>query len=177
MGGRTLRGGVNVLDFGGALGSTYFQNRAFLGYLPFVRWNIVEQPQHVKVGKEFFEDKQLRFYPSIKHCLAENEPNVVILSGVLQYLEHPFEVLDELMELRCGNIIIDRTPFWGGPTDKLCIQNVPPSIYTTSFPSWIFSRARFLAHLRGWNIFAEFESIDKLDAPVPTTCKGLFLTR
>jgi len=43
------RGRLNVLDFGGSLGSTYFQNRAFLRDLPEVRWNIIEQPAHVNV--------------------------------------------------------------------------------------------------------------------------------
>ena len=44
-------GTLNVLDFGGSLGSTYFQNRAFLSALPQVRWNIVEQSRHVETGK------------------------------------------------------------------------------------------------------------------------------
>ena len=44
-------GSLNVLDFGGSLGSTYFQNRIFLATLPSVRWNIVEQPRHVEVGR------------------------------------------------------------------------------------------------------------------------------
>ena len=44
-------GGVlNVMDFGGSFGSTYFQNKAFLRCLPSVRWNIVEQPKHVQAG-------------------------------------------------------------------------------------------------------------------------------
>src|SRR6516164_6187668 len=48
-------GRLNVLDFGGSLGSTYFQNRAFLRRLPEVRWNIIEQPQHIEAGREWFE--------------------------------------------------------------------------------------------------------------------------
>ncbi len=58
-----------MLDFDGSLASTYFQNRAFLSCLPYVCWNIVEKPQHVTVGKECFEDKELRFYPSIKYLM------------------------------------------------------------------------------------------------------------
>jgi putative methyltransferase (TIGR04325 family) len=33
---------LNVLDFGGSLGSSYYQNRTFLSTLDHVRWNIVE---------------------------------------------------------------------------------------------------------------------------------------
>jgi hypothetical protein len=172
-------GKLNVLDFGGSLGSTYFQNRCFLRHLSYVRWNIVEQPQHVKTGKECFEDKQLRFYPTIKHCLAENELNVVILGGVLQYLEHPFEVLDELLRLRCDHIIIDRTPFWDGPTDRLCIQNVPPTIYPASYPSWIFSRHNFLNQIseKGFEVFMEFDDQDSLDGPVDLIDKGMIIVQ
>ena len=83
-------GTLNVLDFGGSLGSTYFQNRAFLSVLPGVRWNIVEQSRHVETGKAWFEDDRLRFYPDIADCLADTQPNVVLLSNVLQYLEHPY---------------------------------------------------------------------------------------
>ena len=85
-------GRLNVLDFGGSLGSTYFQNRTFLHPLTHVRWNVVwnvvEQPQHVKTGKEWFEDEHLKFYLRVEDCVAETQPNVVLLSGVLQCLEH-----------------------------------------------------------------------------------------
>ena len=37
-------GSLNVLDFGGALGSSYFQSKNFLQSLPDLRWNVVEQP-------------------------------------------------------------------------------------------------------------------------------------
>lgn len=169
---------LNVLDFGGSLGSTYFQNRAFLCALPHIRWNIVEQPKYVKVGKECFEDEQLRFYPTIEHYLSENKPNLIILSSVLQYLEYPFKVLDELMGLCCEHIIIDRTPFWVGPSDRLCVQTVPPSIYPASYPSWIFSTPRFHAYLNEkWQIIAEFDSFDGLSAPVKAVWKGFILER
>jgi putative methyltransferase (TIGR04325 family) len=171
------KGRISVLDFGGSLGSSFFQNSAFLRDLPDVRWNVVEQPRYVDVGKECFEDKQLRFYPTIQDCLMENEPNLIIFGSVLQYLEHPFDVLDKLLGMSCNHVIIDRTPFWDGATDRLCVQVVPPSIYSASYPIWIFSRAGFLAHLKDWNIVAEFEAIEGLAASVKATWKGLILTR
>lgn len=63
------KGKLNVLDFGGSLGSTYFQNRAFLRRLSDVRWNIVEQPKYVEMGKKWFEDDHLKFYLRIEDCL------------------------------------------------------------------------------------------------------------
>ena len=43
-------GRLSVLDFGGSLGSSYFQNREFLTLLPNVQWGIVEQPHYVNYG-------------------------------------------------------------------------------------------------------------------------------
>ena len=170
-------GRLNVLDFGGSLGSTFFQNRDFLFKLPQVRWNIVEQPNHVEVGKEFFEDDRLKFFSSIKECVAASQPNVVILSSVLQYLEKPYDVLGELMELDCEHIIIDRTPFWDGDEDRLCIQHVPPSIFEASYPTWIFSRMQFLASIElNWNIVAQFVNLEAIQGPVEVEFRGFILT-
>jgi len=172
------QGTLNVLDFGGSLGSTYFQNRKFLSQLCEVRWNIIEQPHYVEVGKEMFEDSHLRFYYTIADCLVETRPNVVLLSGVLQYLEQPFEVLGEVLRVPCDNLIIDRTPFWAGSADRLCVQHVPAEIYPASYPSWIFSTDNFIAKLNApWKIVAEFTAIDKFPAPVETSYKGLIATR
>jgi len=171
-------GRLNVLDFGGSLGSTYFQNRRFLKCLPAVRWNIVEQPRWAEVGKADFEDEHLRFYGDINACLAETQPNVIVLSSVLQYLEQPFEVLRTLSATPCNHLIVDRTPFWDGLADRLCVQYVPTSIYAVSYPSWIFSLHRFRSFLNeGWEIVAEFDDPDRLPGPVVFGYKGIIATR
>lgn len=172
-------GMLNVLDFGGSLGSTYFQNQAFLSALPRVRWNIVEQSRHVETGKAWFEDDRLRFYADLADCIADTQPSVVLLSSVLQYLECPYTFLDQILELPCDHVIIDRTPFWAGLTDRLCVQTVPPSIYPASYPSWIFSTPRFHAYWNkaSWQIMAEFDSLDRLEAPVKAIWRGVIIER
>lgn len=171
-------GKLNVLDFGGSLGSTWFQNRTFLKNLNSVRWNIIEQPRYVEVGQRGFQNDQLRFYSSIDECLSQSEPNVFLLSGVLQYLEQPYEQLDSLRSSSCQFLIIDRTPFWGGSADRICVQQVPPEIYPTSYPSWIFSMQRFRSILSlHWEVIAEFDSLDRLPAPVPINYRGLIAKR
>ena len=171
-------GSLNVLDFGGSLGSTYFQNRAFCSGLSEVRWNIVAQGRQVDAGKRWLENDQLKFYAKIEECLAETQPQVIILSSVLQYLEHPHETLAELLSLRCNHLIVDRTPFWAGPTDRLCVQHVPSEIYPASYPSWIFSTQRFHSCFYGkWQIIAEFSNPDKLPGPVDFAYRGMIVTR
>lgn len=172
------RGKLNVLDFGGSLGSTYFQNRAFLSALPQVRWNIVEQSRHVEIGKTWFENDHLRFYADIAGCLADTQPDVVLLSGVLQYLERPYTILNQILEIPCDHIIIDRTPFWTGPADRLCVQTVPPSIYPASYPSWIFSRPQFHSNIhQDWKIMVTFDNPDRLAGPVDFVYQGVIIVR
>lgn len=137
-------GRLNVLDFGGALGSTYFQNRKFLQSLPEIRWNVVEQVHYVNAGKAHIQDEQLGFYKTIEECLSENQPNVVLLSSVLQYLKSPIEIIERLPSIGANSLLIDRTPFSTNDKDKLTIQRVPSSIYTASYPMWIFSQTTFL---------------------------------
>ena len=171
-------GKLNVLDFGGSLGSSYFQNRVFLSALPEVRWNIVEQSGHVETGKVWFEDDHLRFYVDIADCLAETQPNVVLLGSVLQYLERPFTILDQVLAVPCEHVIIDRTPFWAGSSDRLCVQTVPPSIYPASYPSWIFSRQRFRSRLHeDWQCILTFGNLDRLVGPVDAAYEGVLIVR
>ena len=51
---------LRVLDFGGSLGSTYFQCRPFLGGVSELRWTVVEQPQFVECGRREFEDGEVQ---------------------------------------------------------------------------------------------------------------------
>lgn len=137
-------GMLNVLDMGGALGSGYFQNRRFLQALPDVRWNVVEQAHFVASGKRHIQDEKLCFYQTIEDCLEENSPNVIVLSSVLQYLQSPIEVIEKLNRVGAMCLIIDRTPFRSGSRDTLVIQKVPATVYSASYPMWIFSRPEFM---------------------------------
>lgn len=135
-------GRLNVLDFGGALGSTYFHNRMFLDSLPAMVWNVVEQPHYVEAGKRHIQDASIRFYASIQECLTENRPNLVVLSSVLQYLPNPSQLIAEIDAIGAGSLILDRTPFTVGDEDKVVVQTVPATIYQASYPMWILSKPK-----------------------------------
>lgn len=141
------QGRLSVLDFGGALGSTYFQHRRFLDGLAEARWSVVEQAHYAKCGAGEVADDVLRFYPDISSCLAEQSPDVILLSGVLQYLPEPMMVLDELGRAGAGTLLIGRTPFSGREAHHLLVQHVPASIYQASYPMWVFSEPRMLESL------------------------------
>jgi len=152
---------LSVLDFGGSLGSSYFQCRNFLSVVDNLQWGIVEQEKFVQCGRNSFAVGQLQFFYTPDECLQHMTPNVVLLSSVMQYIESPGTVLGELMEKGIPYIIIDRTPFSDAPADRITVQHVPPSIYPASYPCRIFSRQRFLELFQDrYEVIAEFDSDD-----------------
>lgn len=135
-------GELTVLDFGGALGSSYRQFKAFGAPVRTLRWHVVEQPQFVQCGRESFEDGELAFFSTIAEAVEAGAPDVVLLSSVLQYLEKPYERLTEVGALGRAHLIIDRTPCSDQARDVLTVQSVPRSIYDASYPCWILSRQK-----------------------------------
>ena len=153
-------GKLNVLDFGGSLGSSYYQCKTFLSDLDSLQWNIVEQPHFVRCGKESFVDETLKFYETIDECLKVQQPNVVLLSSVLQYLEKPYDLLAKLANYDINYLFIDRTPFTMS-NEILTVQIVPSSIYPASYPSWIFNYQQLLRFLEEkYALLCEFDSSD-----------------
>jgi putative methyltransferase (TIGR04325 family) len=154
-------GELSVLDFGGSLGSSFRQCRQYLSVVRKLDWRIVEQEHFVRRGRERFETDQLRFYGSIDEAVAESTPEVVLISSVVQYLETPYSMLNELSNSGSRYLIVDRTPFAGDSNDRLVVQQVPESIYPASYPCWIFSRERFVATLETeWEMLADYPSVD-----------------
>ena len=154
---------LNVLDFGGSLGTTYFQCRSFLSSLRSLRWSIVEQPAHVTCGRSDFENDELRFYESIEACLRVESPNVLLLSSVVQYLPKPYSFLAEVVRQGFENIIIDRTPFLSRGFDRLTIQRVPEWIYPAVYPCWFLSEHRLLEQFNGrYDLLTSFPALDTL---------------
>lgn len=87
---------LRIIDFGGSLGSTYHQHRRFLSSIKYLKWNIIEQQQFINVGKEYFEDEPLKYFHSMYIYLLTHDPDVILLSGVLQYLEEPYSILKKI---------------------------------------------------------------------------------
>jgi putative methyltransferase (TIGR04325 family) len=134
------KGKINVIDFGGSLGSLYYQNRKFLNDISELTWSIIEQKHFVQVGKKEFEDDKLRFFYNIDECIKKiGRPDVVMLSSVLQYIDDPYQLLNQLREFSNCTIIIDRTPVAEGVSeDRVFVQKVPSYIYNASYPMRVF---------------------------------------
>ncbi len=151
---------LNLIDFGGSLGSTYFQNKKLLYSLTELRWNIVEQPNFVKCGRNFFSDSQLNFYNSIEECLITEKSSVIIFSSVIEYLEEPYDIIKTAIEHGFEYIIFDRTTFVQEGEDVVALQKVPPQVYTASYPCWFFDKDKLVKFLSPkYDLICEFDAL------------------
>ena len=173
---------IHILDFGGSLGTTYYQVKEFLTPALCASWNIVEQPHYVSCGQANFADDTLKFYGSIDECLAEKKIDLALLSSSVQYLEKPHVFLKGLALYNFSFILFDRTAFHNAPNCRLTLQIVPPEIYPASYPSWFFHEQVFLSHFSNqYKTVAEFpsyvegESVLYIDEKPGATNKGFYL--
>jgi putative methyltransferase (TIGR04325 family) len=156
-------GRLRVIDFGGSLGSSFLAARPFLGGLAELRWHVVEQPAFVERARTMPFPAAVRFFTTIEAAAAGLAPNVVLASGVLHYLEHPFETLDALVALGAATLVVDRTPVIDELDDVLTVQHVPARIFDASYPCWLFSPDRIPMHTGDdYRLLAELPALDRL---------------
>jgi putative methyltransferase (TIGR04325 family) len=155
---------LRVLDFGGALGSSYYQNRQMLSHLTELAWQVVEQPHFVEAGQAEFQDEHLSFLPTIDAAWAGGTPHLVLFSSVLQYLEDPFTLLKEVAGRGPRYILVDRTPVMDAGRERIVVQTVPPSIYPASYACRLFAPDAIEAALA-----PEYHPLYRFEAHVGTT--------
>jgi len=173
---------LNLVDFGGSLGTSYFQNRELLKHLKELKWNIVEQKNFVMEGKKYFEGKHLKFYDNLEKCSKKQNLNTILFSSSLQYLERPYDLLEKIADLKIEHIIFDRTPFLEKGNDRITVQKVPPRIYDASYPCWIFGLKKFLKFFRQkrYQLVADFASSIEKSIKLEKTIikfKGFFFVK
>jgi putative methyltransferase (TIGR04325 family) len=76
---------LRLVDFGGSLGTTYFQTRAFISSLEQIRWSVVEVPRLVECGRELVANDELSFHYTIDEAQASSGATTIPLSGVIGY--------------------------------------------------------------------------------------------
>jgi putative methyltransferase (TIGR04325 family) len=135
-------GRLTVLDFGGSLGSTYHQCKDFLSHVKELKWCIVEQRHFVDCGKELFQSDLLKFYHDVESCYVEQQPNLALFSGVLQYLDDPQTIINQVTGRGPGTIVVDRTPFLE-TRSHIALQIVPSRLGNASYPIRLYSVDEF----------------------------------
>lgn len=136
-----LRGSLNVIDFGGALGSMYFRYRKYLDSIN-ARWEVVEQEHFVEYGKK--NVPEVTFNYKISDCNIM-EADLVLLSSVLGYFDDPYKYFHEILEQNVPFVIIDKTAFSADDTHVITLQHVPASIYKATYPVQLLSETQLLS--------------------------------
>jgi putative methyltransferase (TIGR04325 family) len=172
---------LRIVDFGGSLGSTYFQYRNLMNEIKIKSWAVIEQNHFVEVGKENFETNGLKFHYRIADAIEQGKSQTLLLFSVLPYLENPYFQIPELMNHGFEYILIDRTPIIEA-ADRITVQVVPEFIYKASYPAWFFNEKKMLAAfeskyelIQSYN--SKFASPYMLEDGIQAVWKGYILKR
>ena len=133
---------LRILDFGGSFGSTYFQNKKIFHDELKYQWDIIEQIKIVDFANKTLKIKNLNFYKSINHYIRNNNPDIVLFSSVLHYLEFPFQIIEKFFKKKIGYFIVLKTPFTK-TSSQIRIQVNPQYIYKANYPIRIFNETLF----------------------------------
>ncbi len=125
---------VNILDYGGSLGSLYFQNKKKINKK--IVWSIVDLKKIIQEGKRNFESRDLKFFFNLESYQKKILPDILILSSSLQYLKNYHDILSRLVSLKPKYIFILKTPFSEKGQNQIFIQKIPSNIYNSSYPFW-----------------------------------------
>jgi putative methyltransferase (TIGR04325 family) len=155
---------LNIIDFGGGLGSNYIQNRKLLRHLraTSIYWGIVEQEAFAKLGREHFQTEELKFFSSIDEALSSAPHcDALIFTGSLQNIAEPYALLDQIINAGINLIAMDRLLVSPSAADGAFVQRPDPVLYyPATYPVWCFSKEKFIERLtaKGFTLVEYFTS-------------------
>jgi len=172
---------LRVLDIGGGLGSSYWQNHDVLetglnGQS--LEWTVVEQPSMVERAASL-PPHGIQYVERAADADTDGV-DCVLLSSSLQYLDDPDHTLEDLLTTGARVLVIDRTPMASISADIPCVQITPPHIYRASYPVWVLSQAHLESVLKDWVIVARFRGIEpdmKTTSGIAFSWRGLIAVR
>ena len=161
---------IDLVDFGGSLGSSFFQLKPFLENYS-AKWNVIEQEHVAAVGKSKLENDQLKFFSNIQNIPDASSISTFFSSSAIQYLQDPYKVLHDLNLREFNYLIFDRLSVLESEKDRLTIQIVPKKRYKAIYPCWFLSKKKFLNYFIDLG-FALIDSYSSLGGKVAT--KNIF---
>lgn len=167
---------LRVLDWGGSLGSSYFQNKDLLESSGCkLDWTIVEQEHMVEIGEREFRSGSLRFAKNLSE-FQRGQFDVALFASSICYVADAERVISDVKKLQPSKIIFDRTPEARGPEDLFGVQRVNSKIYKASYPIRSFGTGKLEGLLYPqYEKIAEWES--DLQPDPATTSKGYVFQR
>lgn len=122
--------GAVFVDWGGGDGSFYFSNKdKFFNIFESYSYHVIELQEVVEFGNEVFADDKLSFQANMDELPIEtkiDDLKVLILQGVLMYLDQPFEMLEKIFQkIQFDLVVVDRTAFSKDGSMFFKVQKIP----------------------------------------------------
>jgi putative methyltransferase (TIGR04325 family) len=154
---------VDVVDFGGSVATNYLQNRKLIAGIPRT-WRIVEIPELVKVANQRIQIDGVSFHARLREVLPATN---ILYSGSLQYLEHPFDSLQETVDGGAQLIALDRLLVSRRFQSEIYVQQPSSRYYASSYPVWGFSLTEITRwfETRGFHLVEHFASETQMEGP------------
>jgi putative methyltransferase (TIGR04325 family) len=155
---------VRVLDFGGAFGDIYLQNRKFLESIV-ESWEVIEQEAMLRKAKDLPPIDRLKF--TELDAKASQTADLIVLSSVLQYLPDYRSIIDRLLSFSPSGIFLDRTGFVEEPrdTERITKQIVRPPIYEATYPCRFFVKEKLESLFLPYRPLVEWNALDSANIP------------
>jgi putative methyltransferase (TIGR04325 family) len=146
------QGDVRILDFGGALGYTYYPVIAALPDAQHVEYHIVDTALIVRLGSQMFaEDERVSFHESLPIRLEDVD--IVHIGSSLQYVEDWQGTLEMLAAYGAPRFLFTDLPAGDIPT-YVSLQNY----YESKIPCWFFNVGDVMAVMAGLGYRLAFKS-------------------
>lgn len=142
---------LNILDFGGSFGQEYLLLKS-LGILQRInKYIICENSLVVEAFQKIYQnDEKVLYIDLLSRIPSDLQIHFVYLSGTLQYMTNPKDILDEIMKLRPQGLSINRIPVWDLPTQLT--RQLRPRIgkekERISYPCWVFNRNELIQRVQ-----------------------------
>ena len=143
-------GKLHILDFGGSLGSMYYQHRDVMKNMSDLKWNIVEQFPVVDYGKKNLEDEKLLFcydIDDVELC------NFIIVGSSIQYINNYMLYLNKLVSKKVTHIVFDKIPV--SNQEWISIEVVHEPIYEASYPIRVFDKEKLIDYMKSYGYEVE----------------------
>lgn len=149
---------VTVLDFGGGSGSSYNMIRHLIASDIHLDWVIVEQEEMIEAVERHGNPLEIRFLKNLSELISP--PEIILVSGVLQYLQEPKVIIEQLLALNARFILIDRTPFCVDLHDSVYVQCVSFYGEEVSYPVRFLSFEELTGQIHSYKVIDHFKAID-----------------
>jgi putative methyltransferase (TIGR04325 family) len=145
-----------IIDFGGGLGGTYICNSDVL-LKKNLNYIVIEQQNFVHEGNVLTREFSIPIKFSSE--LPKLEFNcIVILSGVIQYLQHWERIIELITSQQPRYIIVDRTPLEEKESKFFVQENTGYYEPNVSYPCIHLNRQEFLGSFQNYRLILEWKS-------------------